>query len=39
MGDEVEVDLAAGVIRNQTRGTTIPFPMKKRIAAPFQAGV
>jgi 3-isopropylmalate/(R)-2-methylmalate dehydratase small subunit len=38
MGDEVEVNLAAGVIRNQTRGTTIPFPMKEEDRRTFQAG-
>src|SRR5512136_3181344 len=25
MGDELEVDLVAGVIRNKTRGTAVPF--------------
>jgi len=38
MGDEVEVNLSAGVIRNQTRGTTIPFPMKEEDRRTFQAG-
>lgn len=38
MGDEVEVDLAAGAIRNRTRGTTIPFPMKEEDRRTFQAG-
>jgi len=38
MGDEVEVDLAAGVIRNQTRGTTISFSMKEEDRRTFQAG-
>jgi 3-isopropylmalate dehydratase small subunit len=38
MGNEVEVNLAAGVIRNQTRGTTIPFPMKEEDRRTFQAG-
>jgi 3-isopropylmalate/(R)-2-methylmalate dehydratase small subunit len=37
-GDEVEVDLAAGVIRNRTRGTTIPFSMKEEDRRTFQAG-
>jgi 3-isopropylmalate/(R)-2-methylmalate dehydratase small subunit len=38
MGDEVEADLAAGMIRNRTRGTTIPFPMKEEDRRTFQAG-
>jgi 3-isopropylmalate dehydratase small subunit len=38
MGDEVEVDLAAGAIRNQTRGTTISFSMKEEDRRTFQAG-
>ncbi len=38
MGDEIEVDLAAGVIRNQTRGTTISFSMKEEDRRTFQAG-
>ena len=38
MGDEVEVDLVAGVIRNQTRGTAIPFLMKEEDRRTFQAG-
>lgn len=38
MGDELEVDLAAGVVRNTTRGTTVPFPMKEEDRRTFQAG-
>jgi len=38
MGDEVEADLAAGVIRNLTRGTTISFSMKGEDRRTFQAG-
>jgi 3-isopropylmalate/(R)-2-methylmalate dehydratase small subunit len=38
LGDEVEVDLAVGVIRNRTRGTTIPFSMKPEDRRTFQAG-
>jgi len=38
MGDEVEVDLAAGVIRNWTRSTTISFSMKEEDRRTFQAG-
>lgn len=38
MGDEVEVDLAAGLIRNRSRGTTISFPMKEEDRRTFQAG-
>ena len=38
MGDEVEVDLAAGVIRNHTRGTTISFSIKEEDRRTFQAG-
>lgn len=37
-GDELEVDLAAGTIRNRTRGTTIPFAMKPEDRRTFQAG-
>jgi 3-isopropylmalate dehydratase small subunit len=38
MGDEVEVDLTAGLIRNVTRGTTIPFSMKGEDRVTFEAG-
>ena len=38
MGDEIEVDLAAGVMRNQTRSTTISFSMKEEDRRTFQAG-
>jgi 3-isopropylmalate/(R)-2-methylmalate dehydratase small subunit len=38
MGDEVEVDLSAGVIRNQTRHTTVSFSMKEEDRRTFQAG-
>jgi 3-isopropylmalate dehydratase small subunit len=37
-GDEVEVDLDAGVIRNRTRETTHPFQMKRDDRQTFQAG-
>jgi len=38
VGDEVEVDLDAGVIRNRTRRTTLPFRMKADDRQTFQAG-
>jgi 3-isopropylmalate/(R)-2-methylmalate dehydratase small subunit len=38
MGDELEVDLVAGVIRNRTRGAAIPFAMKVEDRRTFQAG-
>ena len=38
MGEEIEVDLSAGAIRNVTRGTTIPFPMKEEDRRTFLAG-
>ena len=38
MGDELEVDLAAGVIRNKTRGTAVPFAIKEEDRRTFQAG-
>jgi 3-isopropylmalate dehydratase small subunit len=38
IGDDLEVDLAAGEIRNRTRGTTIPFSMKAEDRRTFQAG-
>ncbi len=38
MGDEIEVDLAAGVIRNRTRGAAIPFAMKEEDRRTFLAG-
>jgi 3-isopropylmalate/(R)-2-methylmalate dehydratase small subunit len=38
LGDEIDVDLAAGVIRNRTRGTTTSFVMKEEDRRTFQAG-
>jgi 3-isopropylmalate/(R)-2-methylmalate dehydratase small subunit len=38
LGDEIEVDLAAGAVRNATCGTTIPFAMKEEDRRTFQAG-
>jgi len=38
IGDEMEVDLAAGVIRNVTCGTAIPFLMKEEDRRTFRAG-
>jgi len=38
VGDEVEVDLDAGVIRNQARKSTLPFQMKADDRRTFQAG-
>ena len=38
MGDELEVDLEAGVIRNVTRGTAMTFAMKEEDRRTFQAG-
>jgi 3-isopropylmalate/(R)-2-methylmalate dehydratase small subunit len=38
LGDELEVDLAAEVIQNRTRGMTIPFTMKAEDRRTFQAG-
>jgi 3-isopropylmalate/(R)-2-methylmalate dehydratase small subunit len=38
LGDEVEVDLDAGVIRNRSRKTTHPFQMKSDDRRTFQAG-
>jgi 3-isopropylmalate/(R)-2-methylmalate dehydratase small subunit len=38
LGDEIEVDLAAGTIRNKTRGTSAPFAMKDEDRRTFQAG-
>ena len=38
MGDELEVDLGAGVIRNVTRGTAMTFAMKEEDRRTFQAG-
>jgi 3-isopropylmalate/(R)-2-methylmalate dehydratase small subunit len=38
LGDEVEVDLDAGAIRNRTRNTTHPFQMKTDDRRTFQAG-
>lgn len=38
LGDELEVDLAAGAIRNRTKGSAIPFAMKAEDRRTFQAG-
>jgi 3-isopropylmalate/(R)-2-methylmalate dehydratase small subunit len=38
LGDEVEVDLAAGVVRNRTRNTTLPFQIKDGDRQTFLAG-
>jgi 3-isopropylmalate/(R)-2-methylmalate dehydratase small subunit len=38
VGDEVEVDLDGGVIRNRTRQSTHPFQMKADDRRTFQAG-
>ncbi len=38
LGDEVEVDLEAGVLRNRTRNTTVAFQMKPGDRKTFQAG-
>jgi len=38
MGDEIELDLAAGVIRDVTRGTAITVAMKEEDRRTFQAG-
>ena len=38
LGDELEVDLAAGVVRNKTRGMAMPFSMKEEDRRTFQAG-
>jgi len=38
LGDALEVDLAAGVVWNQSRGPTIPFPMKEEDRRTFLAG-
>ncbi len=37
-GDEIEVDLDAGLIHNRTRGKSYPFQMKADDRATFQAG-
>ena len=37
-GDDLDLDLAAGVIRNQTRGVVIPFSMKEEDRRTFLAG-
>jgi 3-isopropylmalate/(R)-2-methylmalate dehydratase small subunit len=37
-GDEVEVDLAAGTVRNRTRGTTLAFAIKEEDRRTFLAG-
>jgi 3-isopropylmalate/(R)-2-methylmalate dehydratase small subunit len=38
MGDEMEVDLAGGAVRNLTQGTTFAFTMKEEDRRTFQAG-
>ena len=38
LGDALEVDLDAGVIRNRTRGTTVPFQMKEEDRNAFKQG-
>jgi len=38
MGDDLEVDIAAGVIRNTTRGTVTSFSIKEEDRRTFQAG-
>ena len=38
LGDVLEVDLDAGVIRNRTRGTTVPFLMKEEDRRAFKHG-
>lgn len=37
-GDELEVDLAGGVIRNRARGTSLSFAIKEEDRRTFQAG-
>lgn len=38
LGDELEVDLAAGVIQNRTRKSVLPFQMQADDRQTFQAG-
>ena len=38
LGDELEVDLDAGTIRNRTRGAAIPFQMKEEDRRAFKQG-
>jgi len=38
LGDELEVDLAAGVVRNLTRKSQVPFAMKEEDRRTFLAG-
>lgn len=38
LGDRVEVDLAAKLVQNRTRGTSHPFQMKEEDRRTFQAG-
>jgi 3-isopropylmalate/(R)-2-methylmalate dehydratase small subunit len=38
LGDQLQIDLDAGVIRNQTRSTSHPFQMKAEDRRTFQAG-
>ena len=38
LGDQLEIDLDAGVIHNQTRNTGIPFQMKTEDRRTFKAG-
>ena len=38
LGDQIEIDLDAGVIHNRTRNTSIPFPMKAEDRRTLKAG-
>lgn len=38
LGDELAVDLAAGIVENRTKGTRLPFQMKAEDCRTFQAG-
>ena len=38
LGDELEVDLGTCIIRNKTRGTSVPFTLKDEDRRTFQAG-
>lgn len=38
LGDQLEIDLDAGVIHNRTRSTSLPFQMKAEDRRTFQAG-
>jgi len=38
LGDQLEIDLDAGVIRNRTRNASLPFQMKAEDRQTFQAG-